>query len=404
MSSITLDLHTRFILLGGMKILMLRRFPVKLVRTVGIIFVLVLLLVQLADACTSFSVVTKDGAILIGRSLEFGLVLDSKIMIVPRGFKFTSPAPNGKEGLSWQAKYGFVGMNTKGADQTPDGLNEAGLSVGLLYLAGFAKYQEVGPQDTSRALANLAVGNWMLSNFATVEEVKEAIKNVVVFDYLPPGYGSFPLHFAIYDAKGGALVIEYVNGQRFVYDNPVGVLTNSPPFDWQLTNLRNYINLTNLNVASLKLGNFVLEPLGQGTGLLGVPGDYTPPHRFVRAVALAYASVRPTTAAEGANLAFHILNNVDIPIGVVASKNPAPTSTAGPSTPKGTIDTSGLEYDFTEWVTVRDLTNKLFYFHTYKNLAIRKIDLKKLAFTGTTIQHIDIESGEQFVDTTEKAK
>jgi len=385
-----------------MKILMLRRLPVKLVRTVGIMFVLALLLVQRADACTSFSVVTKDGAILIGRSMEFGLVLDSKIMIVPRGFKFTSPAPNGEEGLSWQAKYGFVGMNTKGVDQTPDGLNEAGLSVGLLYLPGFAKYQEVAPQDTSRALANLAVGNWILSNFATVEEVKEAIKNVVVFDYSPPGYGSFPLHFAIYDAKGGALVIEYVNGQRFVYDNPVGVLTNSPPFDWQLTNLRNYINLTNLNVASLKLGNFVLEPLGQGTGLLGVPGDYTPPHRFVRAVALAYASVRPTKAAEGANLTFHILNNVDIPIGVVASKNPAPTSTAGSS--KGTIDTSGLEYDFTEWVTVRDLTNKLFYFRTYKNLAIRKIDLKKLAFTGTTIQHIDIESGEQFVDVAEKAK
>jgi choloylglycine hydrolase len=386
-----------------MKILMLRRLPVKLVKTAGIIFVLALLLVQRADACTSFSVVAKDGAILIGRSMEFGLLLDSKVMIVPRGFKFTSPAPDGKEGLSWQAKYGFVGMNTKGVDQTPDGLNEAGLSVGLLYLPGFAKYQEVGAQDTSRALANLEVGNWMLSNFATVEEVKEAIKNVVVFDYAPAGYGSFPLHFAIYDAKGASLVIEYVNGQRFVYDNPVGVLTNSPPFDWQLTNLRNYINLTNLNVTSLKLGNFVLEPLGQGTGLLGIPGDYTPPHRFVRAVALAYASVRPATSAEGANLAFHILNNVDIPIGVVASKT-APTSTAGSSTPKGTTDASGLEYDFTEWVTVRDLTNKLFYFRTYKNLAIRKIDLKKLAFTGTTIQHIDIQGGEQFVDATEKAK
>jgi choloylglycine hydrolase len=188
-----------------------------------------------------------------------------------------------------------------------------------------------------------------------------------------------------------------------VYDNPVGVLTNSPPFDWQLTNLRNYINLTNLNVTSLKLGNFLLEPLGQGTGLLGIPGDYTPPHRFVRAVALAYASVRPATSAEGANLAFHILNNVDIPIGVVASKT-APTSTAGSSTPKSTTDASGLEYDFTEWVTVRDLTNKLFYYRTYKNLAIRKIDLKKLPFTGKTIQHIDIEGGEQFVDATEKAK
>jgi choloylglycine hydrolase len=383
---------------------MVRKLPVKLVRMVGTIFALALLLVQRGDACTSFSVVAKDGAILIGRSLEFGLPLESKVMIVPRGFKFTSPAPDGKEGLSWQAKYGFVGMNTRGVDQTPDGLNEAGLSVGLLYLPGFAKYQEVGPQDTSRALANLAVGNWILSNFATVEEVKEAIKNVVVFDYAPPGYGSFPLHFAIYDAKGGSLVIEYVNGQRFVYDNPVGVLTNSPPFDWQLTNLRNYINLTNLSVTSLKLGNFVLEPLGQGTGLLGIPGDYTPPHRFVRAVALAYAAVRPATSVEGANLAFHILNNVDIPIGVVASKNPAPTSTAGPSTPKGTTDASGLEYDFTEWVTVRDLTNKLFYFRTYKNLAIRKIDLKKLSFTGTTIKHIDIQGGEQFVDATEKSK
>lgn len=367
-------------------------------------FVLALLFVQRADACTSFSVATKDGAILIGRSMEFELLLESKVMIVPRGFKFTSPAPDGKEGLSWQAKYGFVGMNAKGIDLATDGLNEAGLSVGLLYLPGFAKYQEVGAQDTSRALANLAVGNWMLSNFATVEEVKAAIKNVVVFDYAPPGNASFPLHYAIYDAKGGALVIEYVNGQRFVYDNPVGVLTNSPPFDWQLTNLRNYINLTNLNVASLKLGNFVLEPLGQGTGLLGIPGDYTPPHRFVRAVALAYAAVRPTTAAEGANLAFHILNTVDIPIGVVASKNPAPTSAARTSKPTTTTEPSGLTYESTEWVTVRDLTNKLFYFHTYKNLAIRKIDLKKLPFTGTTIQHIDIESGEQFVDATGKAK
>ena len=108
-----------------------------------------------ADACTSFSVVAKDGAILIGRSLEFGLPLESKVMIVPRDFKFTSPAPDGKEGLSWQAKYGFVGMNTRGLDLTPDGLNEAGLSVGLLYLPGFAKYQQVGPKDTSRALANL---------------------------------------------------------------------------------------------------------------------------------------------------------------------------------------------------------------------------------------------------------
>jgi choloylglycine hydrolase len=92
------------------------------------------------------------------------------------------------------------------------------------------------------------------------------------------------------------------------------------------------------------------------------------------------------------------LNNVDIPIGAVASKAPAPATGAPPAT--ATSQAGGLHYDFTEWVTVGDLTNKMYYFRTYKNLAIRKIDLKRLAFTGTAIQHIDIQSGEQFVDVT----
>jgi choloylglycine hydrolase len=316
---------------------------------------------------------------------------------VPRDFKFTSPAPHGKDGLSWQGKYGFVGMNAKSIDAATDGLNEAGLWVGVQYLPGFAKYQDVAARETSRALAQLALGNWILSNFATVDELKAAIEKVVVFDYEPPDLGFLPLHWAIHDAKGNALVIEYVNGQRYVYDNPIGVLTNSPTFDWHLINLRNYINLTNISIDSLKLGKYVLEPLGQGTGLLGIPGDYTPPHRFIRTTALAFATVRPATAAEGANLAFHILNNVDIPIGAVASKAATSTPAAGKAAPV-------LDYDFTEWVTVSDLANKLYYFHTYKNLAIRNIDLKRLAFTGTTIQHINIENGKQFVDATTQAK
>src|SRR5581483_5533427 len=212
------------------------------------------------------------------------------------------------------------------------------------------------------------------------------------------------------------LVIEYLDGQLHLYDNPVGVLTNSPQFEWHLTNLRNYINLTNINVAPLKLGDLVLEPFGQGTGLLGIPGDYTPPHRFIRAVALAFSSVPPDTAAEGANLAFHILNAVDIPIGIVAEKVPAPTSAPGTPTPAATAEAgatatpttgaaaSALEYDFTQWATVSDLTNKIYYFRSYKNLAIRQVDLKQLAFTGAQIQHIDIEAGEQFVDVTSQAR
>ena len=362
---------------------------------------MLLLLGGRADSCTSFRVRSKDGAVLVGRSMEFGMELNSAVMVVPRGFRFTSPAPGGRQGLSWQSKYGFVGMNAKGIDVASDGLNEAGLSVHLLLLPGYAKYQEVGPQDSARALAHIGVGNWILSNFATVEEVKKAIENVIVFRYEPPEIGFLPLHYAVHDGKS-AVVIEYVNGQRHVYDNPIGVLTNSPPFDWQLTNLRNYVNLTNLNVDSLKLGNYTLEPIGQGTGLLGIPGDYTPPHRFVRATALAYAAVPTATAAEGANLAFHILNNVDIPLGAVAGKASAPAAKSPSGSPPARM--SGLDYDLTQWVTVSDLTNKVYYFRTYKNLAIRKVELKKLAFTGKAIQHIGIETGEQFVDVAKQAK
>jgi choloylglycine hydrolase len=354
-----------------------------------------------ADSCTAFRVASKDGAILVGRSMEFGMDMKSTVMIVPRGFRLSSPAPGGAEGLSWKAKYGFVGMNALGLDIATDGLNEAGLSVHMLLLPGYAKYQDVGPQDAAHALAHICVANWILSNFASTEEVKEAIGNATVFRYEPPGIGFLPLHYAVYDGKR-SIVIEYVNGERHVYDNPVGVMTNSPPFDWQLTNLRNYINLTNLNVDSLKLGSYTLEPIGQGTGLLGIPGDYTPPHRFVRATALAYAALQPATASEGANLAFHILNSVDIPLGAIAGRESASNGATTPA-PNAPARAGGLTYDLTQWVTVSDLTNKIYYFRTYKNLAIRKVELKKVSFNGPAIQHIDIERGDAVVDVTKQA-
>jgi choloylglycine hydrolase len=349
-----------------------------------------------ADSCTSFRIESEDGAILIGRSMEFGMQLNSTVMLVPRGFRFVSRGPGGKEGLSWRGKYGFVAMNGKGMDIATDGLNEAGLSMHMLLLPGYAKYEAVGAQDSARALAHTELGNWILSNFSSVEEVKKAIDDVLVFRYELPGIGFVPVHYAVHDSKN-ALVIEYVDGQRHVYDNPVGVLTNSPPFDWQLTNLRNYLNLTNLNVDALKLGSYTLQPIGQGTGLLGIPGDYTPPHRFIRATALAYAAVRPSSAAEGVNLAFHILNNVDIPLGAVADRASTTSGTA-PARMRG------LDYDLTQWVTVSDLANKVYYFRTYRNLAPRKLELKNLAFSGKTIQHIAIDTVEQIEDVASQAK
>ncbi|MEI6225306.1 MAG: choloylglycine hydrolase family protein [Deltaproteobacteria bacterium] len=346
-----------------------------------------------ASACTTFRLRSKDGAILVGRSMELGMPLESAVMIVPRGFTLQSTRPDLKTGTTWQAKYGFAGMNTLGHDISTDGINEAGLSVGTLYIPGFVQYQPFPTQAGKPAISNLELSNWLLSNFATVDEVRAALPKVVVYDLTMPPAGPQPLHWAISDARGGAIVVEYVEGALRIHDNPIGTLTNSPNFEWHLTNLREHVNLTNQNVDPLRLGSVEIAPLSQGSGLLGIPGDYTGPARFVRATALAWSTVPPPTAAEGANAAFHVLNAVDIPIGAVAQRIPGKDG-AAPT----------LAYEQTQWATVHDLTNRLLYYRTYGNLAIRKVDLKAIDWTGKAIRHIPMPTGMQAEDVTAQAK
>ncbi len=346
-----------------------------------------------ASACTTFRIRSKDGAILIGRSMELGMPLESAVMIVPRGFRLSATRPDQKPGTAWVAKYGFAGMNTLGHDISTDGMNEAGLSVGTLYIPEFVQYQPFPAQAGKDAISNLELSNWLLSRFATVAEVRAALPTVAVYDLVIPPAGPQPLHWAVADAQGGAIVVEYVGGELRIHENPIGTLTNSPNFDWHLTNLRNHVNLTNQNVDGLRLGSVEIRPLGQGSGMLGVPGDYTPPGRFVRATALAWSTVPPPTAAEGANAAFHVLNAVDIPIGAVAQRIPGKDG-AAPT----------LAYEQTQWATVHDLTNRLLYFRTYGNLAIRKVDLGKLDWTARTIRHIPMPTGMQAEDVTAQAR
>ena len=102
-----------------------------------------------------------------------------------------------------------------------------------------------------------------------------------------------------------------------VYDNVVGVLTNSPTYEWHIQNLRNYVNLTAENAKPVKVGNVTYAGTGQGSGLHGLPGDPTPPSRFVMAAATAYLADKPKDAAEALIVAEHLINRVDIPKGLV---------------------------------------------------------------------------------------
>src|SRR5579872_4469767 len=141
-----------------------------------IFFGLSLLCASMVFGCTDFVVQSMDGSFVNGRSLEFALDLQSKIKVFPRKQRMVSLAPGQKSGLSWVSKYGYLGVTPLGMNFSFDGMNEAGLSFGYLWLPGVTQYPTVAPQELKSALDFIDFGGWALGNFATVAEVKEALK------------------------------------------------------------------------------------------------------------------------------------------------------------------------------------------------------------------------------------
>jgi choloylglycine hydrolase len=280
-----------------------------------------------------------------------------------------------------------VGMGMQGNSLIADGVNEQGLAAGLFYHPGYAKYADPQPGNENRVIAPFQLISFLLTSCATVEDARAALENVVVAPTILKQMGAAPpLHAIVRDASGASIVVEFLNGQTVVYDNPVGVITNDPTFDWHLTNLSNYINLSATNVPPIKIGELELSQLGQGSGLLGLPGDFTPPSRFVRAVALTQAADQPPSASDAINTAFHILDSFDIVPGVVRSSR----GEQGPA-------------DFTQWTSAADLKNGRYYFKTYANPRIRVVDLNQLDLSAQQVLYFSVDDKEPtFEDVTNK--
>ena len=321
------------------------------------------LTVNSALACTDIRVQAKDGTVIVARSMEFALDLGSNLRTSVRGRVFTNTTPNNKPGLTWKAKYGYVFLDGMGVDAVLDGMNEAGLSIEDLFLPNFAKYQDVPAGKESQALSYLSFGDWILGNFKTVDEVRAALPNVYVYPQMIPGQTIvYPLHFSIYDKSGKGLVVEFVDGKLFMYDS-LGVMTNSPTYDWHKLNLYNYVHLTPENPAPIAVKGVNYGALGQGFGMVGMPGDVSPPSRFVREAALLHVALPAVDAVTGLNLAEHVINNVDIMSGLVRE-------------PQG----SDYINELTQWVVFKDLTHGIFYYRTYTNMTLNAVTLSKLNF------------------------
>ena len=335
-------------------------------------------------ACTGISLKAGDGAAIRGRTLEFGFPLQSNVIVVPAGKEFSGALPDGNKGLTYKTRYNIVGANAFNEIAIIDGLNDQGLSIGLFYFPDYAKYTPLTADNASRALAPQDFGMWVLGNFATVDEVKSAIKDIAMVPTPMPGLGSAKgevagVHFFIQDKTGQSIAIEPVDGKLVVTDAPLGVMTNAPTYDWHMTNLNNYVNLSVKDTDPEKLGSVTLTAPGSGAGLHGLPGDFTPPSRFVRAAIYSQAATPNADAGDAVLSAFHILNQFDIPKGSVIN---------------GSVGQPTAE--ITEWTSVSDLTNLRWYFRTFQDQSIRMVDLKQAVEAAKgEIATIEMETSEQ---------
>ncbi len=342
-------------------------------------------------ACTHFRLVAKDNSVVVGRSMEFGPNLETEIYTVNRRTVFKSKGPDGNPGMQWQAKYGYLALN--GFRLFPvSGMNETGLSFDLLYFPGFAQYETYDANRASHAIPYYQMADYLLGNFSTVSEIKKTLPKVNVYAKPLEHVGQsvvFPVHYVLTDRSGQSIVIEYVEGRLHIYDEKVGVFTNSPAYPWQTTNLRNYMNLSAYAPKPIVKDGITYAATGQGGGALGLPGDYTPPSRFVRTAYLVNTAKPMDNALKTVNLAAHILNNVDIPYGTVRGAR-------GAQVPD--------DMDFTQWIVIKDLTHKMLYFRSYDDLTLQKIDMNQIQLNPDSppSKMVLVDEESHMIDATER--
>ena len=229
--------------------------------------------------------------------------MNNLYVVVPRNQELQSLTPSGMDGVKFKVKHGFVGLAVEQKEFMVEGINEKGLSAGLFYFPNYGKYQPYDETKKDQCLADFQVVSYVLAECSTIDEVKEALGKVRIINIDPR---SSTVHWRFTEPSGRQVVLEIVDEIMHFYENPLGVLTNSPGIEWHWTNLNNYINLEPGNAPEHKFGPLEMKNFGHGSGLLGLPGDFTPPSRFVRAAFFQLTAAQQPTAEESVVQAFHL--------------------------------------------------------------------------------------------------
>ena len=327
----------------------------------------------LSNACTAVNVISSDGSVIAGRTMEWAFDMKWELIANPKGssIQLAAPVSMNLPVTNLSSKYAFVGIAPgvlQGSPAYIEGQNELGLAISGNFLPGFTQYQVVDPGDKNY-VSVMNFGGFVLGLFGSVKEARAELPKYKVW-YDPSEVKGIPttpwLHFVITDRSGDSIIIEFVKGQMNIHENIAGVLTNAPTYDWHLSNIRNFLSLTSTAIPSLVVNGNNITELGQGGGLIGLSADYTPPARFLRQTYLKQFAYKTNNSVDALQLAGHLLNNVDIPLGVARS-------TDG----KQTIS------DFTQWINLKDLNNNRMKIANYSNRTnYIEIDLNQVFESG----------------------
>ena len=331
-----------------------------------------------SQACTGITLQTTDSVTITARTIEWAVEpLNAMYVVVPRGQKQRSWLPDGTlRGKSFVAEYGYVGIAVENDAFVMDGINEVGLAAGLFYFPEYGEYVAYKDEDKLQCVSDMQFVAWVLSTCATIDEMIALLPTIRVIGI---DSRASTVHWRVTEPSGRQVVIEIVDQQVMIHDNPLGVLTNSPEFKWHLTNLNNYVNLQSGSINHREVGNLNLHAFGGGSGLHGLPGDMTPPSRFVRAAFIQSTAPQLETNDKTIAQAFHLLNNFDIPIGIQFSD-----SNIVPDMPSATQITIAA-----------DLGHHRLYYRTMYNSSIRCIDLNQIDFDRVVYQAAPLENSRE---------
>lgn len=308
--------------------------------------------------CTAATYKTKD--FYMGRTLDYEFSYGEEITITPRNYPFKFRY-TGED----SSHYAIIGM-AHVIDDYPlyyDAVNEKGLGMAGLNFVGNAVYGE--PVDGSKNVAQFEFIPWILSKCGNLDEARKALSTLNLVG--TPYSDNFPaakLHWIIAD-KRGAITVESVAEGLKIYDNPVGVLTNNPPFDRQMFMLNNYMHLSPKQPKNMFPENVGLETYSRGMGALGLPGDLSSASRFVRTAFVKTNSISGEGENDSVGQFFHILGSVD--------------------QQRGCCEVAEGKYEITIYTSCWNADKGIYYYTTYTNHQITAVDMHRENLDGTSL-------------------